>query len=570
MTEKKRIESVDPLSEQRIIRRLLSEHFDGVVLIDAETGRLIRIGEHLSGKLAEYLRFDGTSFDETADRLIGRYVAEPNRLSLREALRLSVVKKALETRQFYHVNGYALDSSGKQSAYKHISFEYLDADRTVLIMIMEDITGFLESKIDPLTGLYNTSGFHHHVKKWIAANPNRRYRIQRYDLDRFKDINGVYGYEVGNRLLRDIGYRMKGFDTADSFSAHLSADHFVRFCAEDACTPEECYENFNACFGNYGLTIPVTLHMGVYDLCEEDCDSFTMSYKALLALQSVKGSLGERIAYYEKGMMDAEIEYRTLLNDIDRAIENEEFEVWFQPQTDFESNSIFGAEALVRWRHPTRGMIQPSFFVPLLEQSDCIGKVDRYVVERVCRYMRRWMDEMPEKPIVISVNLSRNDIHSPNLLSSLEDIVSRYRIPKQNLHLEITESAYIDSPDRINDAVVSLRENGYIVEMDDFGSGYSSLNTLKDIKIDVLKLDMKFLSGKESDGRGETILSAVIAMARALGLPVIAEGVETKEQAEKLYGYGCRHMQGFYFSKPIPACDYEALLKNSSVVPHTK
>lgn len=354
---------------------------------------------------------------------------------------------------------------------------------------------------------------------------------------------------------------MRRFNTADSFSAHLNVDHFVRFCADDAVSVEECYDNFNDCFKSYDLHMPIKVHMGVYDLCETDCDTYTMSYKALLALQSIKGNLTRKIAYYEKGMMAVEKEQQELLSDIQTAIDDEQLEVWFQPQFDFSKGSITGAEALIRWNHPKMGMISPAVFIPLLEKSDYISRVDKYVIEKTCGYIKKWCTEFPDRGIIpVSVNLSRVDIYQNDLCAKLSDILKKYGVPTNALHLEITESAYMDNTAVFLNTISALRNNGFIVEMDDFGSGYSSLNLLKDINIDKLKLDMKFLSETSETEKSKIIISSIINMARELKVPVIAEGVETKEQAEMLMGFGCNQMQGYYFSRPVPEAEYENML----------
>ena len=290
-----------------------------------------------------------------------------------------------------------------------------------------------------------------------------------------------------------------------------------------------------------------------------------MSYKALLALQTAKGKFDEPIAYYEKDMMDVEMQQQEFLNEIDGAIENEEFEVWFQPQVNYKTKSIIGAEALIRWRHKEKGLIPPGAFLPVFESSNKIIDLDKYMIHKTCSYMRRWKRLMPDKNIIVSVNLSRIDIQREGFADKLKALVESSNIPLKNIRLEITESAYMDNSEMLIAVVDELRERGFIVEMDDFGSGYSSLNSLKDIEIDILKLDMRFLAGKHDTRRSKIIISSVISMARGLDLPVIAEGVETKDQADMLLDFGCEQMQGYYFSKPVPAEEYEKMLMEAKL-----
>lgn len=545
----------------KIAKRLLREHFDGILMIDVKSGMLMQENEELAGKFIKLVSFDDKPYEEQADNIIKKWISDVDRETLRNCVKLANVRSELKKNGKYDVDFHTKADVNNNWTYKRLSYEYLDNSEEVIVMVLEDVSDILSNETDPLTGLYNSTGFHNHVKEWIEKNPGKKYMILRYDIDRFKDINGVYGYAMGNKLLRDCGRYMKEIDTKNTFAAHLNADHFVRFCAEENLTAESCYEHFKKCFAGYNLKIPITTHVGVYDLCEEDCDSYTMSYKALLALQSEKGNLRKHIAYYEKGMMDFEIEHQELLNDIPTAIKREEFEVWFQPKIDYNKKHLIGAEALVRWRHPKKGLISPEKFIPMLERSDYIAAVDMFVIEKTCRYMREWMDKISDIPITVSVNLSRNDIYDEGLCGVLEQMTEKYNIPKNSLKFEITESVYMDNPEVFIESVDRLKQSGFVIEMDDFGSGYSSLNTLKDIDIDVLKLDMKFLSDSNRIEKSKTIISSVINMAEALGLPVIAEGVETKQQAEMLLSYGCKYMQGYYFSKPVPAEDYEKMLR---------
>ena len=348
----------------------------------------------------------------------------------------------------------------------------------------------------------------------------------------------------------------------------MNDDRFARFCADDGISVPDCYNNFVQCFSSYNLSIPINMHMGVYNLFEDDKNPSSMSYKAQLALQEIESDMNKRIGYYEHGMLDRETERLQLLKDAETAIGNEEFEVWFQPQVDYAHHRFFGAEALVRWRHHARGFLSPAEFIPLLEKSNYIGKVDLYVIQKTCEYMRSWLDVLPESPFTVSVNLSRKDVLNPLFSGEMENIVEKYGIPRERLRLEITESAYMQDGECLHKEVAALRERGFAVEIDDFGAGYSSLNSLKDMNFDKLKLDMKFLSQTCNAAKGKIILSSVIQMSLNLGVPVIAEGVETKEQADMLLSYGCEEMQGYYFAKPMRAEDFGNLLLGKTSLPN--
>lgn len=550
------------------LSRLILDHFDGAFLIGCEDGRLQPINDELVGKLRPYVAFDGTHYDVQAENLVQKMVcSNPTEMwHAMAGVRLDTVMCNLDAGGKYSTD-ITITREDATIAYKKFTYEYFDSKRAAIIFVCEDVTSLVNGEMDTLTGCYNFTGFHNRVRAWIAANPGKKYRIQRYNIDRFRDINGVYGYATGNKLLVDFAKYMRRNDTEDSFCAHLNGDHFVRFCSDDFMSPQECYERFTRDFENYNLHIPIEAHVGVYDLCESDCDTVTMSYKALIAMQSVKGDMTRHIAYYEHGMLGEEQKQRELLGDVNRALCKEEFEVWFQPQVDYKEKKILGAEALVRWRHPDRGLMMPAQFIPLLEKSNYIGLLDLYVMEKSCRFVRRMMDELPGKPVEISVNLSRMDLSDERFFTELERMVEQNNIPPSALHLEITESAYVNGGGELASVVDRLRAHGFSVEMDDFGAGYSSLNSLKDICVDKLKLDMKFLCQKRLEKRGQIILSAVVNMVHALGICLIAEGVETEEQAQMLLSFGCTQMQGYYFSRPVPGEQYERILKGEEHIP---
>lgn len=258
------------------------------------------------------------------------------------------------------------------------------------------------------------------------------------------------------------------------------------------------------------------------------------------------------------------VNFRQISESFEDAINNSEFAVYFQPQYNHSTGALIGAEALVRWVSPKLGFVSPADFIPALEEMGLIPMLDLYVFERVCVFLRNCIDS--NKSLArISVNMSRNDIVNEDYIERLEGIRQKYDIPTKYIHVELTETAAMAGPQTVIDSIKKLHSLGYTVEMDDFGSGYSSLNVLKDIEFDVLKLDLKFIGGAIGSDRGGTILSSVVRMAKWLKLPVIAEGVETLEQADFLKSVGCDYIQGFLYSKPIPAEEYEKLLIGTSV-----
>ena len=247
--------------------------------------------------------------------------------------------------------------------------------------------------------------------------------------------------------------------------------------------------------------------------------------------------------------MEKRMNEQELLDSFDEALLNNHIFVVYQPKINHATGRMVGAEALMRWTHPVYGMQYPSDFIPVLEKNDLIYKADLAVFEAVCRFLRKCLDN-GETPVPVSVNMSRYDIYRKDYVEQIENLRKSYDIPVKYLHVEITESSAIGGMELVSDVLRQLHEYGYVVEMDDFGSGYSSLNVLKDLAVDVIKLDMRFLSG-EIGGRGGTIISAIVRMAKWLGTPVIAEGVETMEQADYMKSISCKYVQGYLYSKPV-------------------
>ena len=417
---------------------------------------------------------------------------------------------------------------------------------------------------DELTGIFNKRAFCAHVREALGSNPKTVYAIFRWDLDRFKVFNDIFGTQAGDTLLREIGAFLHSTAVPGCIYGHLESDHFAICMPQSMAAENSISAAIEAWFKHYPLPFNFSPRFGIYVVDEPDVDVSLMCDRALLALRTVKGSYSNAIAYYDDSLRHRLLDEQELIGSMQEAIDREEFVLHFQPQYNYDTGELVGAEALVRWMHPTRGLLSPAVFIPLFENNGFISTLDEYIWEHCCRTMRYWLDNADKLvPISLSVNISRMDIFNPKLCQTLKSLVEKYGIPPAFLKLEITESAYMETPEQLIEVVSTLQGMGFMVEMDDFGSGYSSLNTLKDVPVDVLKLDMKFLSFSDNDSRGGNILSSVIRMARWLQLPVIAEGVETKEQADYLNSLGCTYMQGFLFSRPLSAEAFDELLTKS-------
>lgn len=280
-----------------------------------------------------------------------------------------------------------------------------------------------------------------------------------------------------------------------------------------------------------------------------------MCDKANLASETIKNEYKSNIAYYTERLFESSIEERRIIGEFERAISNNEFEMYLQPQVD-SSGNLYGAEALVRWQHPERGLLSPAIFIDVLEKTGFIYRLDRYMCDKAAKKLSEWKKEGKDQ-YHISVNISTKDFYLVDVYETFVGLVDKYDIDPVNLKIEITETALMSDFDKNMGIIRRLQNYGFNIEIDDFGSGYSSLNMLKDISADVLKIDMGFLRASENEAKGLDILESIITLAGKLGMKVITEGVETKKQLYMLAEMGCDMYQGYYFSKPIPVDEFE-------------
>jgi len=418
-----------------------------------------------------------------------------------------------------------------------------------------------------VTGLWGRQKFIDKVSEFLATEPEGSFAIARWDIDQFKLFNDTYGIAAGDNLLAEIGRiyikTAEAFGDAGSiYFAHWGADHFVALYREDKLSPEVIYRYTLSQVSALAPEAHISIGFGFYKIDDFTTPVSVMCDRADLARRSVKDQYGVHYAWFHDSMRQQLVEEQKITAVMKTALLRGEFVPYFQPQYNYESKTLIGAEALIRWQSP-EGIIPPGKFIPLFERNGFITEVDFYMWESTCKYIRQWKDRGYKVP-PISVNISRRDLYLPSLCDRIGGLVNKYELVPADLRLEITESAYMDNPDQLLAVVIQLRQMGFHVEMDDFGSGYSSLNTLKDVQVDMLKLDMKFIA--ESDNsRGGSILSSVVHMAHGIDLPVIAEGVETAQQAEYLKTINCLYMQGFLFSKPMSADEFEKLLSQADI-----
>lgn len=420
-------------------------------------------------------------------------------------------------------------------------------------------------RIDAATGLLSKEAFFDEAAAYLRHSGARDVSIVCFDVDHFKLFNDLHGLDCGDELLRYLGRALALRFSPDEAQplARLAADTFA-LCATGI--RPECVERILVDISSECPNgIDAIVRAGVYRIEDPASPVSIMCDRAVIALRTVKGSYFDRVALYDPGMREALVLEREVVAGIESALREDRIELFLQPKCNIRTGKIVGAEALARWRHPERGIVAPGEFIPLIERNGLVRSLDLRVWEKTAAWIRGLIDEGVQ-PVPVSVNVSRADIYLVDVAAELHALVERYGIDPSLIEVEITESAYSERPDRIVAAFDALAERGFTVLMDDFGSGYSSLNMLKDINVDVLKIDMRFLD--RDDRRSKDIMESVIRMARWLDLPVIAEGVETREQVNFLLDVGCSYAQGYYYARPMEAAAFEALLTDGSKVQH--
>lgn len=454
---------------------------------------------------------------------------------------------------------------------------HISEEECILYIIMIDVTSEkqIEEDIryraehDSLTGIYKRSAFFERTEKLLKKNPDKKYIIMMLDIQRFKIINEFFGEHCGDELLCLVAKTFEESFKSVGTYGRMEADHFV------ACIPKEMFDkdlisntlNFDTFEKTHGHKL--TYRLGIYEITDKSIPVSQMCDCASLALENIEGLYDTQYAIYDKKLGELVKLEQELLNEMQTALDEKQFKIFLQPIYSLSDSQPVSAEALVRWQHPEKGIVSPNLFIPVFERNGFISKLDYYIWDTVCAYQKQRL-EANENPIPISVNISRMSLYNDHLSDDILQLIRKYDLEPRYLKLEITESAYNDNPTQLLRTMKILQDSGFIILMDDFGSGYSSLNTLKDIPVDTLKIDMKFMEGFETSNRAGNILTSVVRMAKWLGLPVIAEGVETKTQVDFLRSIGCESIQGYYFSEPLPIPEFEKKIKNKVAIEEDK
>ena len=410
---------------------------------------------------------------------------------------------------------------------------------------------------DKLTGLFTKEHMFNLVKNKLANETDVQYAIAYFDIKDFKMVNDIFGSKMGDHVLQQVADWLKENSTKDWVYGRLAGDAFgICFPYDEAYIPVVERRLSRFVISNGSIDQHILMHVGIYKITDPNIDVSIMFDRAHLALTSVKNEYNKHIAIYDDKMRDQVLWDQKISAELEKAIEERQIVPYLQPIVN-KNGKIIGAEALVRWIHPEEGFLAPFKFIPVFEKNGMIAEVDKYIWRCACEILSSWKDEKAD--LFISVNISPKDFYFMDVHAEITNLVTEFKINPARLRIEITETVMMTEAESRMAILRKFREEGFIVEMDDFGSGYSSLNQLKDMPLDVLKIDMKFLGRTDDNNRATTILKNVIRLSDDLGLSSLTEGVETEDQYKMLSEMGCNLFQGYYFAKPMPVKEYEAL-----------
>jgi diguanylate cyclase (GGDEF)-like protein len=499
---------------------------------------------------------------------------------------LKLIRKALETGK-PQVYEHELEALGK-----HLETRFVTRDKNTVLAIVRDITErkAAEAKIynlayyDELTDLPNRELFIQSLEQTIALakKEEQKFALLFVDLDRFKRINDTLGHTIGDKLLKDVANRLsKCTRSTDSVThldsdvgdfidlARLGGDEFViKLYGIDneqsvATVASRIISALTPPFTCGGHQFVVTPSIGIAVYPADGQTGETLLMNADSAMYAAKNVGRNNFKFYSETMRVKSLHRLDLENLIRTAIEEEQFDLHFQPKIDASTFRLVGAEALIRWTHPTRGAIAPDDFVPIAEETGLIVPIGDFVIREACKQVKVWSTS-PVGAVPVSVNISSHQFRESGFVDNVLDIVASAGIETTQLELEITESVLLQDVDRTLVQLNALKEAGISLSIDDFGTGYSSLNYLKRFPIDTIKIDRSFVKDLHDDADDAAICAAIIAMSRQLGLNVVAEGVETREQLKFLRRHKCDHIQGYVFSRPLSAGDFFAFLQKIS------
>ncbi len=429
------------------------------------------------------------------------------------------------------------------------------------IELAEDTYIIQNTERDDLTGLLNRNYFYSYIEQYDLHHADTRMDAAVININNFRLVNELQGRAFGDRVLQKTGACILDMiPLTGGVAGRGNADMFLLYVPEGT-DYDAIHARLMKDLEAEGIRTRLHLRLGIYPRADLSLAAERRFDRAKMAADAIRGNYTRTLSYYDGAMHERELEEQRLIDDMETALAERQFQVYYQPKFGIQGEQpvLRSAEALVRWEHPELGRISPGRIIPLFERNGLIQRLDRYIWAETARQMRVWRETLGVT-LPVSVNVSRIDIYAKDFLDCLENLVQENGIDPADFLIEVTESAYTEESDQITRTVRALQDRGFRVEMDDFGSGYSSLNMLADLPVDVLKLDMHFVRNMHASEKNIQMVGLVIDIAKRLNTLVVAEGVETEEQVRDLKRLGCDLAQGYYFSKPVPASDFERLI----------
>ena len=527
----------------RLLSDIVSDMKEALYIYDP-TGRCIWVND----KGRELIGLDNKELESVSARLQEKFGSRE--YTVKEWTDNIVLGKGNDA-QYFAIENHCVGDSQKHDIGSYLVIRDNTEEQRSIQMELYDSTH------DALTDLYIKQFFYECIREVLNEYEETVYGIVFVDVKNFKIVNDVFSPAFGDLALKQIAQWLTNNMTEDCLLGRLGGDIFgvfapMEFLNESKDRIEKELLNFVVTDGN--VEHRLLIHLGVYEITERDVDVSVMFDRAHLAISGISGNYKEHIAYYDDKLREKVLWDQQITASLTEAIEKMHIRPYLQPITD-RSGKVVGCEALARWIHPEKGFLSPGMFIPVLEKSGLIVEADRHIWRCACQILAKWKKE--KNDMFVSVNISPKDFYYIDIVSEIKGLVKEYDIDPVKLRVEITESVMITDAGEKFKKLEELRSAGFIVEMDDFGSGFSSLNLLKDMPVDVLKIDMKFLADSKNDARAQTIIRNIIKLSEDLDIVSLTEGVETGQQYSELSDMGCRLFQGYFFAKPLPQDYFE-------------
>ena len=545
--------------EKKIQSLLIGRQFESIALIKVNTGmfslmsQFLYLPENMSPatlrevEYVPYVRSVASKFIAT----------EETELYMYNSSIANLVEK-LKDNDAYYFTVTSVDDKGEKK-YKKFAYYYIDDKKDTIISTMEDVTGVIER--DSLTGLFNRRGFVREAEKFVkdSSNSGINYAVLFINIKNFKAINEIYSIDGGDMILRAVATRIKESFLRPMVLARSEADHFLCLVDSRNIDYDKLCKILHTKFSINGKIIELHGLCGIYMVKDSELDINRMCDRAKMAKDHVEDIHVRPYAIYEPSMVEAYMEKALSVSSVNNAIDNKEFKVYYQPVYDVNTEKIVSAEALVRWKHPELGFISPDKFIPALEETGLVSKLDMYVFNETHAFIKRRIED-GRFTVPVSTNLSWMDFYDTNMIETMIADMKEMSHPHGYIRFEVTETSYAGMAEKNHSVLESFRNMGAHILIDDFGSGYSSFSTITDYNFDLLKLDMGFVRKIGKNSKIGSVIHSIIDMAHHMDIKVIAEGAETKEQVDFLKRHGCDYIQGYYYSKPLSMEDFGKML----------